>query len=77
MNRNRLLFTDQTKTIVKLDGKVVGEIREVPRFESVEGREGLMAKKGWQYFPKGSKTGGEVFKTKGECMYSLYDMGND
>ena len=63
MNRNRLAFEDQSKTLVKLDGKVVGHINQV--------------KGGYQYFPKGSKTGGEVFKTKGECMYSLYDLGND
>lgn len=63
MSNNRLRFTDETKTVVRLDGKIVGNIKEV--------------KGGYQYKPKGSKTGGQVFKTKGECMYSLYDLEND
>lgn len=43
-------------TIVKLDGEIVGEIREV------EAR---------QYFPRGSKTGGALFHTEEECRKSL------
>ena len=45
--------------IVKLDGKVVGTIKEVPT--------------GYQYFPKGSKTagGGVIFATLGDVKYSL------
>ena len=84
MNRNRLAFEDQTKTVVKLDGKVVGHIHQVP-FVEKEGVNvlhdktalGVAYQLGYQYTPKGSKIGGEVFKTKGECMYSLYDLGND
>ena len=57
---NKLGFEDKTETIVKLEGKVVGTIKEV--------------KSGWQYFPKGSKTGGEIFTSKFTCMHSLYYM---
>lgn len=74
MSKGRLKFTDLTVTQVRLDDKIVGEIRNVPRFVSIEGHEGLMAREGYQYFPKGSKTGGDIFETKGQCMYSLYDM---
>lgn len=42
---------------VYLDGKKVGEIKEVDR--------------GWQYFPKGQKDGGEVFKNISDCRDSL------
>ena len=42
---------------VNLGGKKVGEIR------SVEG--------GWQYYPRGQSTGGEVFPTIGRCKESL------
>ena len=43
--------------LVKLDGKFVGEIK---RFMS-----------GWQYWPKNSKTGGEMFKSLQDCKNSL------
>lgn len=43
--------------VVRLDGKVCGEIRKV------EG--------GFQYFPKGQKTGGQVFKTVSKVQRSL------
>lgn len=43
--------------LVRLDGRVVGEIRPV------EG--------GWQYVPKGAKEGGEIFVTLGGCQRSL------
>jgi len=43
---------------VKLDGKVVGEIR------GVEG--------GWQYFPRGQKKGGDVFASLERLKESLY-----
>lgn len=42
---------------VKLDGKISGEIR--------------FTGEGWQYFPKGQKTGGEIFKTITLCQKSL------
>jgi hypothetical protein len=42
---------------VQLDGRVIGEIRKV------EG--------GYQYFPKGQKTGGEIFKSVTEVQSSL------
>jgi hypothetical protein len=66
---NRLSFTDVTVTEVKLDGKVVGTIKQV-NVSKVES----FVKIGWQYFPKGKGMGGEIFETKGECMHSLYDM---
>lgn len=42
---------------VRVDKRISGEIRPVDG--------------GWQYFPKGQKTGGEVFKTMDECQKSL------
>ncbi len=42
---------------VKLDGKHVGEIRK--------------AKDGYQYFPKGEKKGGDIFKTVPDVQHSL------
>jgi len=42
---------------VKLDGFIVGEIRKVIG--------------GFQYFPKGHKTGGEIFATVSEVQRSL------
>ncbi len=42
---------------VKLDGKIIGHIKYV------EG--------GWQYFPKGQKKGGEVFKSLMQVQLSL------
>jgi len=42
---------------VLLDDKLVGEIRPVNG--------------GWQYFPKGSKIGGDVFKRLPDCQRSL------
>jgi hypothetical protein len=42
---------------VRLDGPLVGEIRKV--------------KGGFQYFPKGQKEGGEIFKTKQAVYRSL------
>ena len=45
------------KELVFLDGKLVGAIKKV------EG--------GWQYFPKGDKIGGEIFKKISECEDSL------
>jgi len=54
-------FARETKSgVVKvfLDKKHVGNIR------NVEG--------GYQYFPKGHKEGGEVFKTMFDCKNSLF-----
>lgn len=45
------------KTTVKLDGKLIGEIKIV--------------KGGYQYYPKGQKRGGEVFPVLSLCKYSL------
>lgn len=42
---------------VFLDGKRVGTIKRVNG--------------GWQYFPKGQKYGGEIFKNISECEESL------
>ena len=53
---------------VYLDGKHIGEIREVEngtfsRFE--------IPIFGYQYFPKGQKEGGEIFSNLSECKASL------
>jgi hypothetical protein len=45
------------KEDVYLEGKLVGQIRYV--------------KEGWQYFPKGSRKGGEVFSNLSDCEKSL------
>jgi hypothetical protein len=49
----------QGKVTVKLDGKLVGEIRQEAD--------------GFRYFPKGQKTGGELFSTLPACKKSLTD----
>lgn len=51
---------------VKLDGKVVGEIRHV-----LKGTPGVNVREGWQYFSKGSTDGGDIFPTITECQRSL------
>ena len=48
---------DAVNEIVFLELKRVGMIRRVMN--------------GWQYFPKNSKNGSEIFKTILECKYSL------
>lgn len=58
MSHDKLTFEDKTETTVKLDGKIIGKIKDV--------------KTGWQYFPKGQKTGGDVYTSKFACMQSLY-----
>lgn len=61
----KFMFKDGTKPsatkplIVKLDRKVVGEIHKVGG--------------GYQYFPKESKTGGEIFRSLYDTQMSLYD----
>ena len=47
---------------VRLDGKVIGEIRREV-FPLPNG--------GWRYFPKGWKVGGELFSSLGKCQKSL------
>lgn len=42
---------------VALEGKIVGTIKKVAT--------------GWQYVPKGSKKGGEIFPTASACQQSL------
>lgn len=42
-------YSKSNQIIVKLDRKIVGTIKKVDA--------------GWQYFPKGKKTGGEIFRT--------------
>jgi len=42
---------------VKIDRKIVGEIKKTDN--------------GFQYFPKGQKTGGQVYNTLGEVYKSL------
>lgn len=51
-------FEYVTNVDVKLDGKTIGTIRE-------------QADGGWQYFPKGAKTGGQVYRTQIGCRLSL------
>ncbi len=51
------MLTYATRIAVKLDGRPIGEIRQVPG--------------GWQYFPKGHKEGGDVFPTLEGCKRSL------
>lgn len=50
-------LTFETNIKVKLDGKYIGDIK------SVAG--------GYQYFPKGSKTGGDIYATIQSCKDSL------
>lgn len=55
---NSISYEDHgTEIKVYLAGKKAGEIRKV--------------KTGWQYFPKGSKNGGDVFPSKLEAKRSL------
>lgn len=49
----------KTTLKVKLDGKYCGDIKP--------------SGDGWAYFPKGKKTGGEVFKSTQEVQDSLKD----
>jgi hypothetical protein len=63
---SKVTFEEVTRIVVKLDGKVIGEIKEVPMPNYTQ-------RIGYQYFPKGSKTGGEVFAFKADCMNSLKD----
>lgn len=72
MSNKGLVFTDKTVTQVKLDGKIVGNIKEVK--EVIGTGVAKSIKVGWQYFPKGSNTGGEVFMSKFACMGSLYKL---
>ena len=53
-----LEFIKNTEISVKLDKRIIGKIKQVNG--------------GWQYFPKGSKRGGEVFSTESACKQSLY-----
>ena len=46
---------------VRLNGKAIGEIRLEASIESA----------GWRYFPKGQKTGGELFSSLSACKRSL------
>lgn len=53
------IIPDGKNCKVKLEGKIVGAIKQV--------------KGGFQYFPKGSKNGGEVFPLLRDCVRSLQD----
>lgn len=58
---------DRTVPIkVRLDGKLAGEIRHV-----LEGTPGVNMREGWRYFPKGSRSGGELYSSPLECKQSL------
>lgn len=56
-----ITYTDyQDSSEVYLDKKHVGTIKK--------------SDEGWQYTPKGQKTGGDYFNTRSECKHSLeYD----
>lgn len=56
---SHLTYTEDTQVIVRLDGKIVGAIR--------------LTAGGWQYTPKGAKTGGDFYPTLGLCKASLED----
>ena len=51
------MITYENNTKVMLDGKHVGDIVKKPE--------------GWQYVPKGHKTGGEYFTSLSKCHASL------
>ncbi len=51
------MLTYETIIIVRLKGRIVGEIRQ--EFSC------------WRYYPKGSATGGEPFSTLEACKASL------
>lgn len=56
-------ITYQTEIVVRLDRRIIGEIR-------VE--QGLLAPgETYQYFPKGQKVGGNVFSSLAACKASL------
>lgn len=51
-----------TNVIVKLDGKAIGTIKPV-KYPNGD--------PGWQYFPKGTKIGGDIYSTLATCQLSL------
>ena len=53
------MLTYEEIIAVRLDGKIVGSIKEVHE--------------GYQYFPKGSMHGGEIFATANAVKLSLED----
>ena len=50
-------ITYETKTVVRLSGKIIGEIRRSPQ--------------GFYYKVKGNKAVGEIFPTLAQCKQSL------
>lgn len=50
-------ITYETKTVVRLGGKIIGEIRRSPQ--------------GFYYKVKGNKAVGEIFPTLAQCKQSL------
>ena len=74
-------WKNNTSLSVYLDGKYTGAIKGVGVVEERNGGDlkliGIVKRKedisGWQYFPKGQKEGGEVFKTVSDAMQSLED----
>jgi len=58
MSRFEYLYKAEGNPVkVKLDGRVIGEIRRVPE--------------GWQYYPKGRKNGGDVFSSYARVKQSI------
>ena len=60
----QLTYEQVTKFTVKLEGKVIGEIKVFPKHFGEYFP-------GYQYFPKGQKNGGEIFKSLPLCKASL------
>lgn len=60
---SNITYSEQTTVTVKLDGRVIGHIK------SQLWQSGRTF--GYCYFPKGSKTGGDVFPTLAACKASL------
>ena len=58
-----ITFVENVKITVKLDGKVVGEIKNTT----------ILGKTYYQYRHKGSKSGGESFNTLEACKKSLIE----
>jgi len=60
----------ETTVKVKLRGKHIGTIKEIPKPDAVKRQYFPDAVK-YQYFPKGSKTGGEIFDSIDDVKATL------
>ncbi len=65
MSELRFETKTETETVVKLEGKIIGKIIEVPVFDG---------RIGYQYLPTGNKKfKGDIFAKLSECKRSLSD----